>query len=301
MDKTILLLGATGNLGGKIADALLQENAKVKALVRTSTDTAKIAALEAKGIQVVVVDTNNIPAIAAHCAGAHCMVSALAGLQDTIIDTQKNFLDAAVQAGVPRFIASDYCIDYTNLVPGKNRNLDSRRDFAKLLDSANIQATSIFNGAFMELLTGEMPLILFKKHKILCWGNPNQLMEFTTTHNIANYTAKAALEASTSRHLHIAGDKLSCANFVTLMAAISGRQYKIFRPGGIGLLNTLIKITRFFSPAKKELYPAWQGMQYMRDMMEGRIDVTKNDNARHKAMQWTTVKDYLLHSQKTIT
>jgi hypothetical protein len=35
---------------------------------------------------------------------AHCLVSALAGLRETVIDTQKNILDAAVQANVQRFI-----------------------------------------------------------------------------------------------------------------------------------------------------------------------------------------------------
>jgi hypothetical protein len=42
-------------------------------------------------------------------------VSALAGLRETIIDAQKVFLDAAVEANVQRFIPSDYSSDFTNL------------------------------------------------------------------------------------------------------------------------------------------------------------------------------------------
>jgi hypothetical protein len=48
------------------------------------------------------VDTSN-KSISKHCIGAHCLVSALAGLRETVIDTQKIFLDA-VQANVQRFI-----------------------------------------------------------------------------------------------------------------------------------------------------------------------------------------------------
>ncbi|MCW8803607.1 MAG: hypothetical protein OQK57_04345, partial [Ignavibacteriaceae bacterium] len=70
--------------------------------------------------------------------------------------------------------------------------------------------------------------------------------------------------------------------------------YKIFRPGGIRLLNLIIKVTRFFSPSKNELYPAWQGMQYMRDMMEGRIIFQKYDNDRYSKIKWTSAKEFLI-------
>ena len=76
---------------------------------------------------------------------------------------------------------------------GQNRNLDLRREFHQYLEKAPIKATTIFNGAFMDLLTTEMPLILFKRKRILCWGSPNQITEFTTTDNIAEFTAEAAI------------------------------------------------------------------------------------------------------------
>jgi hypothetical protein len=50
------------------------------------------------------VDTSNKSEISKHCIETHCLVSALAGLRETVIDTQKIFLDAAVQANVQRFI-----------------------------------------------------------------------------------------------------------------------------------------------------------------------------------------------------
>jgi hypothetical protein len=80
---------------------------------------------------------------------------------------------------------------------------------------------------------------------------------------------------------------------VKLLSELTGQQYKLFRPGGIGLLNTVISLTRFFSPSKNELYPAWQGMQYMRDMMEGRIIFQKYDNDRYSSVKLTSVRDFL--------
>lgn len=294
MKKTIAIVGATGNLGGKIVNALLANGAEVTAIVRLTTSQNKIIDLEQKGVKVFKVDTSNKLEIAKHCIGAHCVVSALAGLNETILDAQKIVLDAAVEAKVKRFIPSDYSIDFTNLQIGQNRNLDLRREFHQYLKNSPIQATSIFNGAFMGLLTTDMPLILFKINRILCWGNPNQIMEFTTMDNVAEFTAQAAIDDNTPQYLRIAGDKLSCNDFVKLLTSLTTKKYKLLKPGGISFLNGVIKLTKFLLPSKQELYPAWQGMQYMRDMMEGRIVFKKYDNDRYPNVKWTAVDDFLM-------
>lgn len=161
MNKTIVVLGATGNLGGRIVQALIANGAEVKAIVRLSTDLKKINELEQKGVKVIQVDTSSKSEISKHCIGAQCVVSAIAGITETIINTQTIIMEAAVEAKVQRFIPSDYSSDFTNLTEGQNRNLDFRRAFHKQLEKAPIKATTIFNGAFMDLLTTDMPLILF--------------------------------------------------------------------------------------------------------------------------------------------
>jgi nucleoside-diphosphate-sugar epimerase len=297
MRKIIVVAGATGNLGGKIVKALLDQDVEVRAIVRLETDIVKIKDLERKGVKVFQVDTSNQSEISKHCIGAHCLVSALAGLRETVIDTQKIFLDAAIQAKVQRFIPSDYSSDFTNLKEGQNRNLDLRRQFHSYLEKTPIKATTIFNGPFMDILTTDMPLILFKQKRILCWGNANQILEFTATENIAEYTAFVAVDDNTPRYLRIAGDKHSCNDFVKLLSELTTKKYKIFRPGGIGFLNFLIKVTRFFSPSENELYPAWQGMQYMRDLMEGRIIFQKYDNDRYPNIKWTSLQEFLVNEK----
>ncbi len=294
MRKVIIIAGATGNLGGKIVNALLAKDLEVRAIVRLETDPKKVNELQQKGVKVFQVDTNNKSEISKHCIGASCFVSALSGLQETIIDAQKIFLDAAIEANVPRFIPSDYSIDFTNFKEGNNRNLDFRKQFHRYLDAQPISATTIFNGPFMDLLITDMPLILFKQKRILCWGNSNQIIELTTTDNTAEFTAAAAIDDNTPRYLRVAGDRLSCNDFVTLLTTLTSSQYKLLKPGGIRRLNFLIKVTKFFSPSKNDLYPAWQGMQYMRDMMEGRVVFQKYDNDRYANIKWTSVKEFLL-------
>ena len=294
MKKIIVMAGATGDLGGRIVKALLEKKADVRALVRISTDVEKVEKLEQSGVKVFRIDMSDSKEIAKACEGAFCVVSALAGLRDVIIDTQKKLLNGAVMAGVPHFIPSDFSLDFTSLEVGQNRNLDLRREFHQYLDETPIASTTIFNGPFMDLLTGQMPMILDKQKWILYWGNPDQDLDFTTMDDTAEFTASVALDDSTPRYLRIAGDQITARQMVKVMNDITGKEFSLFKAGGIGLINGIIKTMKFFSPAKKDLYPIWQGMQYMRDMMEGRVKINSYDNNRYEDIDWTKVKDLLI-------
>jgi uncharacterized protein YbjT (DUF2867 family) len=51
MSNIILVAGATGNLGGRLAKALMNKGAEVRAIVRSSSDTKKIKDLEIIGVR----------------------------------------------------------------------------------------------------------------------------------------------------------------------------------------------------------------------------------------------------------
>jgi NAD(P)-dependent dehydrogenase (short-subunit alcohol dehydrogenase family) len=294
MSKLIVVAGATGNLGTRIVKALLERKSEVRVIVRSaSLNTDLVNMFRNNGVEIAEVQSWNVEELSKACAGAHCVVSALSGLREVIIDAQKLLLDGAIAAGVKRFIPSDYALDFTRFSHGENRNLDWRREFHQHLDKAPIEATSILNGAFADMLTGQMPLVLFKQKKVLYWGKADHAMTFTTMDNTAAYTANAALEAKTPRYLRIAGDSKSPNEMLEVINKVSGEQYKTFRAGGPGLLSFLIKVARTFSPGKTELYPAWQGMQYMRNMIDDRAKLTSTDNGRYKDIKWTSAEDVL--------
>lgn len=293
MNPYIVVAGATGNLGGQIVAHLLKLGATVGVIVRSNSNAEKINELAKKGSTIHKIEQWDIESIAQICASATCVVSALAGLKDVILDAQTILLDAAVKAGVPRFIPSDYSLDFTPFNEGENRNLDWRRSFHQILEKRNIAATTIFNGAFADMLTGQMPLILFKQKLVLHWGNADHPMCFTSIDNTAEYTAHVALDNSTPRFLHIAGDIKSPKELQSIITSISGNKYKIFKAGGLGFLSTMIKIVRFMAGGENELYPPWQGMQYMRNMIDERSILTKLDNDRYPSIKWTSAQNIL--------
>lgn len=291
--RNFVLAGATGNLGGRIAAALLERGAGVRALVRRGSAPDTLLALQRRGAELIEVDFRRAAELRQACSGAACVVSALSGLRPVIVDAQTALLDAAVAAGVPRFIPSDFCIDFTRLPAGNNRNLDLRREFYQRLANAPIAVTSVFNGAFTDMLTGQAPFILFKLRRVLYWQDADQRMDFTTMDDTAAYTADAAMDPSTPRVLRIAGEQISARELAAVVGAVRGVKFGLLRAGGLARLRTLIKITRVFAPGTGELYPPWQGMQYMHDMYSGLASTEVLDNDRYPRPRWTSARDVL--------
>jgi len=289
----IVLAGATGNLGGRVARAILKRGGKVRVIVRRNSDPGKIEKLRKGGAEIAAVDFNSVAELTGACQGVACVVSALSGLRDVIVEAQTLLLDAAVKAGVPRFIPSDYSIDFTKLPPGLNRNLDLRREFHERLDKAPIAATSILNGMFADLLTGQAPMVLFKLKRVVYWENADQLLDFTAMDDSAEFTAGAALDASTPRFLRIAGEQISARGLAEVASELTGEQFRLLRAGGLGRLAILIKITCAVFFMSNALYPPWQGMQYVHNMFSGRVKLEPLDDDRYPGMHWTTVRDVL--------
>lgn len=290
---TFALAGAAGDLGSRIARALVSRGAEVRALIRPDTAAEDRTHLKSLGLTLTPADPNDVTAMAAAVEGARCVVSALNGLDDVILGRQEVLLHAAVQAGVPRFIPSDYSEEYTRITPGTNRNLDLRREFMARADRAPIQVTSVLNGAFMDLLGTEMPIIQPAIHRVLYWENADQPLDFTTKDDVAAYVAAAALDDTTPRFLRIAGDTLSARDLAAVMTDVTGQRYRTLRAGGLGTLGLMIKVAQRVAPQPGEPFPAWQGMQYMRDMFSGQGKLTPLDNARYPEVRWTSVREQM--------
>lgn len=291
--QTIAVAGATGQLGTLIIKELLARHAHVKALVRRDTPLAKTEPLKKAGATVIPVDYQNTVTLTEALRDVQCVVSALSGLREVIVGTQSDLLKAALNAGVPRFIPSDYCIDFTKLPNGSNRNLDLRREFAAIVDNTPIHATSILNGMFTDLLKDQAPLILPKLNRVIYWGDADQPMDFTTIANTAAFTATAALDPQAPRFLRIAGEVATIRDLQRAANQAYRKEFGLWRIGGLGFLATMIRIMRTIAPGRDEVFPPWQGMQYLHNMLSGLPKLEPLDNARYPEIKWTKVRDVL--------
>ena len=289
MSNRIVVAGSTGNLGKRIVQALSQRGANTIALVRTGTAEEKINDLRALGATVEILDVTDVDQVARVCAGADCVLSAVAGLRDVILDGQTILLNAAIRAEVPRFIPSDFSTDFTKLPAGENRNFDLRREFHTVLDAAPIASTSIFNGAFAEILTYNIPVLDFKKKTVGYWDDPDHRLDFTTMDDTAAYTSAAALDPATPRSLRIASFQVTPNDLARFASETFQTPWQLVRMGSVEELRAQNKAARAANPeGENELYSRWQQGQYMQSMFSTQHESLQND--RYPDVKWTKLE-----------
>lgn len=292
MAGKIVVAGATGNLGKKITRALIERGASVVALGREETAAEKLQELKDMGAETVQVDMARVQAVAEACAGAECVVSAVQGLRDVIVDSQSVLLEGALAAGVPHFIPSDFSTDFTGLVAGENRNFDLRRTFHQTLDAAPIAATAIFNGSFGEILTYGTALLDFNKKTVGYWEDADWKIDFTTMDDTAAFTAAAALDADAPKALHIASFQASASDIAQIAGAVFQTPFALVRLGSREELRAHNKAGRAAHPeGEQEIYPDWQQGQYMQSMFSA--PAARLDNNRYPGLSWTSLSDLL--------
>lgn len=292
MSSTILVAGATGDLGRRIVRELLSQDVRLRILTRPGTGTAEELFGENDRIEIITAAYSDHTALVSALDGVDVVLSAVSGTRPVIIDAQRALLSAAVSAGTPRFIPSDYSADYRPIAPGSNRNFELRREFAADLDAAPIRTTSILNGMFTDLLTGEAPMILFDRRRVLFWSSADQLLDFTTKDDVARVTARAAVDDA-PRAVEIAGTQVSARDVARTMTELTGTPFKLQWAGTAGTLSTMSRIIKRVSGTSDETFPAWQGMQYFASMFSGQAKLRHINNERYGPHTWTGVRDVM--------
>jgi uncharacterized protein YbjT (DUF2867 family) len=279
MATIVSVAGSSGDLGGRLIRALAGRGAQVRALVRPGIAEEKLQKLKIAGVTITPVDFSKPDDLKRALEGSSCVVSTLAGLREVIVDAQTALLGAALEAGVPRFIPSDFASDFRTLPAKENRNFDLRREFDARLDESALKATSIFNGAFAELLQYGIPLFDLRARRVGYFGDASWPVDFSTKDDTANFTAAAALDPTTPRALCIASFQLT----PTQLAAMSG--FELVRLGSLEELSAANKQQRAANPqGEHEVYARWQQSQYFHSMLCLRMDVL--DNARYPELKW---------------
>lgn len=294
MTTTVLVAGATGDLGERMVRALLLHDTRVRVLTRPGgTRAGELYGALADRVEIVEADYDDAPALTSAVQGVEAVVSAVNGTQAVIIDAQRALLAAAIRAGVPRFIPSDYSADYRRIALGSNRNFELRRQFASDLDAAPIRATSILNGAFTDILTGQAPIISFAHQRVLYWSSADQILDFTTRDDTAAITALVALDEDAPRVVEVAGDRVTARDLAGIMTELTGTPFKLQWAGSTGALSAVSNVLRRLSKDSDTAFPAWQGMQYIVSEFSGQGQLRHVDNSRYGEREWTTVRDVL--------
>ena len=190
-DLPVLVVGATGFLGGQVVDELLKRGKKVRALVRPTSNAAK---LEAKGVEIARGDMLDAASLISAMTGVSAAISTAAGYTRNdknakAIDTfgNSNLAVAAKHAGVPRFVLiSIVTSDQTPQIPHFwNKKLAEDR-----FEELGVPFVALRPGAFFDQAVG-MGGDPFAKGRFVWLGSKDARLTFVLASDVAGYLAEA--------------------------------------------------------------------------------------------------------------
>jgi len=229
--QKVVLIGAGGNLGPHILQGLLDAKFDVTIVARKSS-TSKFPS----GVKVVSVgDEYPYSEVVSVFKGQDAVISTIAGMATTV---QKTLIDAAVEAGVQRFIPAEFGSEVNEAEAEKNPiflpKLEIRR-YLQSKESAGLTWTGVANNAFFEwgLEVGFLHFDI-KNRKADIWEDGAFKFRTSTWHTIGTATAGALKnpEATKNRMIHVQTFQVSQNELLAELEKATGSKWEVQKIDG---------------------------------------------------------------------
>ena len=226
----VLVVGATGSLGGKVVDELLKRGKSVRALVRSTTDSSR---LENKGVVIVRGDMLDLDSLVTAMVGADAVITTAAGYtrggknaQDIDTVGNANLGEAARRTGIRRFVLTSILTsDQTPHVP----HFWHKKVAEDKLEQLGVPFIALRPGAFIDQVAsmGGNPV---EKGRMVWLGKPSVPLTFVHTSDLAAYLAAAVdADAGDNERVDIGWDRpISVIEVASLITASSGKAIKVW-------------------------------------------------------------------------
>ncbi|KAH8691574.1 putative isoflavone reductase family protein CipA [Talaromyces proteolyticus] len=186
--KNVALAGASGNVGAQVLSALLDLEFNVTVLSRNSKPFPTAA-------RVKVVDFTSVKSLSAALAGQDAVIDTTFSPD---VETPLRLIDAAAEAGVYRFITSDFGLDPD--LPGVHdmpvfaRKKASYEAVKRQAADNRLTYTLLACGAFLDWsLSSGFSGLGFQEKKAFIFGDGNNVVPWTTLEDVGRATASVLL------------------------------------------------------------------------------------------------------------
>jgi uncharacterized protein YbjT (DUF2867 family) len=198
MNKSILVVGATGYLGGKVVNHLLSRNVKVSALVREGSDARELAA---KGVQIIRGDLSKPGTLPSALQNIDAVISTAIGysnrkkgdnLQSVDDLGNRNLVDAMKQANMKRFVFTSI------LTAEKAPNVPhfwQKKLIEDYMDVKKLPYIALRPGAFLDQ-TPKWDSVApgLKKGSFKVFGSTSKKWTYVLSDDVAKYLAVSAID-----------------------------------------------------------------------------------------------------------
>jgi uncharacterized protein YbjT (DUF2867 family) len=228
-----LVVGSTGLLGGEICRVLASEGRPLRALVRSTSDRAKVERLQSLGAETLLGDLKDHPSLVAACRDVSAVISTVSAtlsrqegdsIESVDRDGQLALIDAAKAMGVDQFV----------LISFPNMNVEfplqtAKREVEQHLRESGMTYTILQPSFFMEVWLS--PALGFDAANATAqvYGSGENKVSWISYQDVARF-AVAALDNPTAKNavLELGGpEALSPLEVVKVFEDLRGNVFKI--------------------------------------------------------------------------
>ena len=192
----ILVAGATGALGSEIVRRLLARGVKVRALVRSTSDAAKVDSLEKAGADIARGDLKDPDSLRSACGGVKAVISTVSmigtgkegdSFEATDSEGTRSLIDAAKAAGAERFLFISFDLSGMPDAP----IVRAKGEVEDYLKSSGLNYTIIQPSFFMENWLGPMLFADTTLGTAKVYGEGTAKIRYVSANDVAEVAAQA--------------------------------------------------------------------------------------------------------------
>jgi NADH dehydrogenase len=230
----VLVVGATGLLGGEVCRRALAAGHPVRALVRASSNSEKVGLLKSAGAATVVADLKAPASIATACEGisavittVSCTFSRQEGDSIETVDRlgQLHLIDAAKRAGVGQFV-------YISIPPGVRDEcplFQAKREVEDALVRSGMDYTILLANYFMEVWFSSALGFDCENHRATVYGGGEGPIAWVSYRDVAGIAVDAlGASAARNRALLVGGpENLTPHEVIRIFEGVTGHAFTL--------------------------------------------------------------------------
>lgn len=231
-----LIIGATGMVGSEICRLLIADGKPVRAMVRETSDEAKIKRLKELGVQIMQGDLRNSSTFEPALQGVTTVITTISSMpfsyapgendiEKVDLDGMKSFIDIAKTVGVQHLVYTSFSGQIDLDFPLRN----AKRSVEQHLQESGMVYTILRPSCFMEVwLTAAVGFDVANAKVQLC-GDGTKPVSYISCMDVAKFAVES-LENPAARNaiLELGGpDQLSQIEAVKIFEEISGRKFEV--------------------------------------------------------------------------
>ncbi|KAF2800900.1 NAD(P)-binding protein [Melanomma pulvis-pyrius CBS 109.77] len=240
MSFKVAIAGITSNLAQFIVTELLSRHTNIH-ISGSSRNPSKLSpAFKDSRITLFKSEPFDASSLRTLIHGADVVICCYFADNHTMVEGQKLLIDLCEDEGVPRYIASDYTVDFRGLNFGDTPIKDPMKHVQAYLETRKVvKGVHILVGMFMETFWTAFGMLDVEAKRFSYWGDGTEVWEMTSIRGVAAYVSAVASDAQAVGFFKFCGDSKSMLGIAHELEIVYGSKLTLENYEAIGTITPM--------------------------------------------------------------